>query len=112
VTTQRSFKRLVRTRMEKTGESYTAARAVLLAADASEPAETPPLVTSDATIRERTGRGWEDWFDRLDGWGAAALPHREIARRVADAAEAERMKAFWRERLGALKAQLGVTVGP
>jgi hypothetical protein len=61
VTTQRSFKRLVRTRMEKTGESYTAARAVLLAADA---------------------------------------------------AEAERMKAFWRERLGALKAQLGVTVGP
>ena len=35
MTTQKSFKRLVRTRMEKTGESYTAARAMLL--DAREP---------------------------------------------------------------------------
>ena len=33
MTRQRSFKRLVRTRMEKTGESYTAARASLLGAD-------------------------------------------------------------------------------
>ena len=32
MTRQRSFKRLVRTRMEKTGESYSAARAMLLAA--------------------------------------------------------------------------------
>jgi hypothetical protein len=31
MTRQRSFKRLVRLRMEKTGESYTAARASLLA---------------------------------------------------------------------------------
>jgi hypothetical protein len=49
--------------MEKTGESYTAARAVLLAADDPAPGERPPLTTSDATIRERTGRGWEEWFD-------------------------------------------------
>ena len=32
MTRQKSFKRLVRSRMEKTGESYTGARAVLLAA--------------------------------------------------------------------------------
>ena len=32
MTRHRSFKRLVRARMDKTGESYTAARAVLLAA--------------------------------------------------------------------------------
>lgn len=82
MTQHRSFKRLVRTRMEKTGESYTAARARLLAAD--EPADSkPPLATSDETIRERTGRGWEEWFDQLDEWGAADLTHREIARRVA-----------------------------
>ena len=31
MTKQRSFKHLVRTRMAKTGESYTAARATLLA---------------------------------------------------------------------------------
>jgi hypothetical protein len=30
MTRHRSFKRLVRARMEKTGESYTAARAMLL----------------------------------------------------------------------------------
>ena len=71
MTTQKSFKRLVRVRMEKTGESYTAARTVLLAANDSEPGERPPLTTSDATIRERTGRGWEKWFDLLDEWGMA-----------------------------------------
>jgi hypothetical protein len=81
MTRQKSFKRLVRTRMAKTGESYTAARAMLLSA-ADEP-DGPPLATSDEAIRERTGRGWEEWFDLLDGWGAAELSHREIARRVA-----------------------------
>ncbi len=81
MTRQRSFKRLVRTRMEKTGESYTAARASLLRA--VEPAGEPVLMTSDESIRERTGRGWEEWFDRLDDWGAAERPHREIARWVA-----------------------------
>ncbi len=83
MTRQRSFKRLVRGRMEKTGESYTAARAVLLAADAAAAPEGPPLATSDEAIRQRTGRGWEEWFDLLDEWGAAQLAHKEIARRVA-----------------------------
>jgi uncharacterized protein YndB with AHSA1/START domain len=83
MTRQKSFKRLVRSRMQKTGESYTAARAVLLAAAQSAVAEAPPLATSDEAIRRRTGRGWEQWFDLLDEWGAAELPHREIARRVA-----------------------------
>jgi uncharacterized protein YndB with AHSA1/START domain len=69
--------------MEKTGESYTAARAVLLAAEATEAGGGPPLPTSDAAIREKTGRGWEEWFDLLDEWGATELTHTEIARRVA-----------------------------
>ena len=80
MTRQKSFKRLVRARMEKTGESYTAARAMLLSAQ--EP-DTSWLATSDEAIRERTGRGWEEWFDQLDEWGAADLTHRDIARRVA-----------------------------
>ena len=86
MTTHKSFKRLVRSRMEKTGESYTAARARLLAAHEPEaPAsEPPPLATSDAAIRERTGRGWEEWFDLLDEWGAAERTHRETARWVAE----------------------------
>ena len=41
---------------------------------------------SDEAIRRRTGRGWEEWFDLLDEWGAAERPHREIARRVAERA--------------------------
>jgi hypothetical protein len=84
MTTQRSFKRLVRSRMEKTGESYTAARAMLLAADEAEPAAPPVLMTSDENIRSRTGRGWEEWFDLLDEWGAAERSHRETARHVAE----------------------------
>jgi uncharacterized protein YndB with AHSA1/START domain len=85
MTSQKSFKRLVRGRMEKTGESYTAARTALLAGD--EPATAaapPPLATSDDAIRRRTGRGWEEWFDLLDAWGAAERPHKEIARWVAE----------------------------
>jgi hypothetical protein len=84
MTRQRSFKRLVRSRMEKTGESYTAARAMLLSGEERRAAEEPPLLASDERIRERTGRGWEEWFDLLDEWGAAERPHREIARWVAD----------------------------
>jgi hypothetical protein len=83
MTAHKSFKRLVRARMEKTGESYTAARAKLLAGQETPGSETP-LPTSDETIRERTGRGWEEWFDLLDDWDAAERPHREISRWVAN----------------------------
>jgi hypothetical protein len=84
MTRQRSFKRLVRSRMEKTGESYTAARAVLLAGDERGATDEAPLLASDERIRRRTGRGWEEWFDLLDDWGATERTHREIARWVAD----------------------------
>jgi hypothetical protein len=84
MTKQKSFKRLVRARMDKTGESYTAARASLLAAEPPNAADAPVLPTSDAAIRARTGRGWEEWFDALDEWGATERPHRDIARWVAE----------------------------
>jgi hypothetical protein len=89
MTRQRSFKRLVRARMDKTGESYTAARSALLTANGhGTGAEArSPLATSDAAIRERTGRGWEEWFQLLDEWGGAERPHREIARHVASLLE-------------------------
>jgi uncharacterized protein YndB with AHSA1/START domain len=86
MTRQQSFKRIVRTRMEKTGESYTAARTALLAGgeDRSngKPAtvDAPTLTVSDDVIRRRTGHGWEHWFDVLDEWGAVDQKHREIAR--------------------------------
>jgi hypothetical protein len=84
MTTQRSFKRLVRARMRKTGESYTSARAALLAKQEPKATARPVLATSDEAIRGRTGRGWEEWFDLLDDWGAPERSHREIARWVAE----------------------------
>jgi hypothetical protein len=80
MTRQKSFKRLVRSRMEKTGESYTTARAALLAADGAKATEGPTLTMSDDAVRRRTGRGWEEWFDMLDAWGASERPHPEVAR--------------------------------
>jgi hypothetical protein len=89
MTRHQSFKRLVRDRMEKTGESYTSARAILLAGKEPEAADEPVLTMSDEAILRRTGRGWEEWFDLLDEWGAAERPHREIARWVAEQLEIE-----------------------
>ncbi|MGH3646683.1 MAG: hypothetical protein ACRDTM_05865 [Micromonosporaceae bacterium] len=90
MTTQKSFKSRVRTRMGKTGESYTTARRHLLPkpdptvappADPAEPA-TPvrPLGFSDDAVRERTGRGWDEWYALLDTWGGTGHNHTEIAR--------------------------------
>jgi hypothetical protein len=84
MTRQRSFKRLVRSRMEKTGESYTAARASLLTAEESEATVKPVFTVSEEVIRRRTGRGWEEWLDVLDEWGAAERSHKEIASWVAE----------------------------
>jgi hypothetical protein len=33
----------------------------------------------DAGIRRATGRGYDEWFARLDEWGAPGRPYREIA---------------------------------
>jgi hypothetical protein len=82
MTKQRTFKRRVRERMEKTGESYTAARRMLIAGgERPESAAVefkPPM--ADERVVEATGRGWLAWFELLDGWGAAARSHTEIAR--------------------------------
>ena len=91
MTTHKSFKRLVRARMEKTGQSYTTARAALLTGEGpprgrerAQDAETPVFTVSDEIIRRRTGRGWEAWLDLLDAWGAVDRRHGEIASWLAD----------------------------
>jgi hypothetical protein len=82
MTRQKTFKRRVRQRMAKTGESYTAARRMLIAQgdrpDAPIPEFEPPV--ADETVVAATGRGWQAWFEALDAWEAATRSHTEIAR--------------------------------
>lgn len=95
MTTDKARKRAVRTRMQKTGERYAAARRhVATTTEPATPAEPapaanpalPPRVAdpgmADEGIRKGTGRDWDDWFRDLDAWGATARTHIEIARHV------------------------------
>lgn len=113
MTTQKDFKRVVRARMQKTGESYTAARAGLLRSNshappsrrASVPDESPSPVTAaapsglanppvadyakiagrtDATMKTRTGCTWDKWVAALDYAKAHEWEHREIAQHVVE----------------------------
>jgi len=76
----RDFKRLVRTRMQKTGEAYAAARAHLLQTKAINYAKLAGM--ADAAIKAKTGCTWERWTKALDYAGAHEWPHREIAEYV------------------------------
>ena len=76
---QKDFKRLVRDRMAKTGESYTAARRQLLKKTEPAPDYASLAGLSDAAITTKTGRSWAEWVRVLDREHAADKPHREIA---------------------------------
>lgn len=94
----KDLKHLTRSRMAKTGESYTSARAVLLAKkeragapppapkQAPKPAEKPDYAAlagmSDEAVAAKTGCTWEKWVRSLDAHDMASKPHREIAQFV------------------------------
>ena len=87
MTSNERFKKQVRARMAKTGEKYGAARRALLSA-------TPPPSTGakpgrawaaqpevpDESVRETTGRGWDDWCDLLDAHPVATDGHAAVAK--------------------------------
>src|SRR6185503_6604796 len=94
----KDLKRLVRARMTKTGEAYTAARAQIMkkprahaasdAAAVSSPSTAPAPKPNefaalagirDAALKEKTGCTWERWVYALDALGAARMSHRDIA---------------------------------
>jgi hypothetical protein len=96
---EKDLKRLVRARMQKTGEAYTTARSHVLRKPRRNltPATAPERLTTkpagpdpkdfptiagmnDAAVREKTGRGWEEWVRTLDAHDAYTLPHAEIAK--------------------------------
>lgn len=122
MTRTRDFKQVVRARMAKTGESYTAARASLLKqapprsasavsrSVAAPPPLAPPIAPqpaapnvsprdyariagmSDESLKAKTGCGWEKWVHSLDYANAQAWPHREIARYVR---ETYKVPSWW-----------------
>lgn len=79
MTANKDFKRLVRSRMSRTGESYTAARSKLLRNSAPKVDYAKLAGMSDAAIKAKTGCTWERWTHALDYVGAHAWPHRKIA---------------------------------
>jgi hypothetical protein len=85
---QKDLKRLVRSRMKKTGESYTTAR---MHVTRSKPDRPGTRSTSDyaalagmtdAAIRAGSGRTWAQWARALDAVDATKMSHGEIARHV------------------------------
>jgi hypothetical protein len=93
MTNARDLKKLIRARMAKTGESYTAARAQLVgkALEVLPPNYEALAGHSDATLRERTGRGWPEWVRHLDECGATELGHRQTAKLLG----AQQVDAWW-----------------
>jgi hypothetical protein len=105
MTQLKKLKKSIRSRSQKTGESYTAARRqVLLAQDKkaetakpsapaaavaalpAPPAPPPPRPAtatkgsvSDESARKKTGHGLDHWFGVLDTFGAAAKGHTAAA---------------------------------
>lgn len=85
----KDLKRVVRSRMTKTGESYTAARAQIVSkspdqtATLDEATQAPDYAalagTAEATLVARTGRGWAEWVRELDAHRAYEMKHGEIA---------------------------------
>lgn len=82
MTANKDFKRLVRRRMVRTGESYTAARSNLLAKSPAKLDYAKLAGIKDAAIKAKTGCTWERWTHALDYAGAHAWPHRRIAEYV------------------------------
>jgi len=88
----KDLKRLVRARMTKTGEAYTAARTNIIkepkataASNAAPAAVTKPIAyaalagMSDASLKAKTGCTWDRWVHALDRHGAEQMSHRDIA---------------------------------
>jgi hypothetical protein len=87
MTEGKTFKRRVRQRMAKTGESYTTARSQVAHKRERNQAARSRLAdaddrVSDAVIERATGKTWEQWFSILDWWGARDRSHTETARYV------------------------------
>ena len=79
---QKDLKRLVRARMQKTGESYTTARLHLVKTPAPLPDYAKLAGMSDEKVKQATGSTWERWVKALDHDGGKEMSHRDLARHI------------------------------
>jgi hypothetical protein len=93
--TNKDLKRLVRARMKKTGEAYTAARSHIITKPktATRSVDYAALAgMSDVAIKAKTGCTWERWVKTLDQKGAEKMPHGDI---VAIVSKTFKIDAWW-----------------
>ncbi len=81
MTRNESFKRRVRTRMDKTGEKYNAARRSLIeqAKDRDHRGWVSEPEHTDDVIGANTGYGWQQWRELIDAWPGHRDGHTAIA---------------------------------
>lgn len=86
VTTNKDFKALVRARMQKTGESYAAARAQLVAVPTPAAEDEYPDLAgmSNESVEQKTGKTWSQWVLALDRLDAKSKTHTAIASTIRD----------------------------
>ena len=92
MTRNKDLKRLVRARMTKTGEAYTAARAQISKKSATPTDYAALAGMSDSVIESKTGRRWESWVKSLDSHRAEQMSHPDIARLVS---ETYKVPSWW-----------------
>jgi hypothetical protein len=93
MTTNKAQKRAIRTRMEKTGERYTAARQHLVSPNDNSPQKPETtllpidletvgadLPQSNEAIRRGTGKDWYEWCAIFDAHNGTKLTHAQLAR--------------------------------
>ncbi|MEA2336832.1 MAG: hypothetical protein QOE82_839 [Thermoanaerobaculia bacterium] len=86
MTQQKDFKRVVRARMQKTGESYTTARLHLVTKETPAAAPAPDFAAlaklSDESVKKATGCDWSKWVFVLDKAGGREMSHRELTTHI------------------------------
>jgi hypothetical protein len=110
MTQQKDFKRVVRTRMQKTGESYTTARLHLVKKQDAPPPDYAALAgLSDESVKKATGRTWTTWVSLLDKADAKEMSHPALTKHIREKYDTPswwtQMVAVGYERIRGLRAQ-------
>ncbi|MGA8806244.1 MAG: hypothetical protein WB973_00100 [Thermoanaerobaculia bacterium] len=110
MTQQKDFKRVVRARMQKTGESYTTARLHLVKKEEAPAPDYASLAgLSDESVKNATGRTWAMWVALLDKAGAKEMSHPALTKHLREAFDTPswwtQMVAVGYERIRGLRAQ-------